>query len=186
MHLTGIVLAGGKSSRMGHNKGLTEFRGKKLIEYPLSLLEFYCNELIISSNSPEYQQFGFPVVPDEVSDKGPLSGLVSALKKSSADWNIVLPCDMPFINRNLIDALIGNFCSFSGVVPVHNLFVEPLTAVYHKDMTVVFSHALERNELSLHSVIRIIEIYKLPVDKLLIKFPLLFSNFNYPSDLKTE
>jgi molybdopterin-guanine dinucleotide biosynthesis protein A len=183
--LTGIVLAGGRSYRMGVDKGLIEFGGRKLVEYSLNLLGQYCTELIISSNNPDYQQFGFPVVLDEKTGRGPLAGLVEALKISSGEWSIVLPCDMPFINRQLIDLLLEKRDHFKGVVPVHGEFMEPLTAVYHSEMLVAFSGALLRDELSLHAVIRNSEIGLIPVDDLLLEFPLLFSNFNYPEDFKS-
>jgi len=182
--LTGIVLAGGKSSRMGADKGLMDFHGRKLIEYPLSLLRLYTEALIISANNTDYGQFGVQVIPDKVSESGPLSGVAEALKYSSTEWNIVLPCDMPFINQDLIDILLKSTVGFLGAVPVHSKYLEPLCAVYHKGMLPVFEDALSRNELSLHAIIRTAGLYLVSVDDLLRVHPFMFSNFNSPEDMK--
>jgi molybdenum cofactor guanylyltransferase len=182
--LTGIILAGGKSSRLGSDKGLFEFNGKKLIEYPLNVLRKYCSELIISANDSNYEQFGEIVVADEIPDKGPVGGITSCLKKSTGNWNLVLACDMPFINQAFIDYLLENLEGHSGVVPFHHGWMEPLAAVYHKNLTALFSDALKNNDLSLYQIVQSSNIPLLPVENLLLEFPQLFSNFNTPSDLE--
>jgi molybdenum cofactor guanylyltransferase len=183
MNLTGIILAGGKSSRMRSDKGLIEFKGKRLIEYSIELLGKYCDELIISSNNPAFSQFGITLAGDEVADKGPLSGISSAMKKSSGEWNIVLGCDMPFVNATLIDLLIGSCDHTNGVVPVHDGYFEPLAAIYHRTMADTFSLSLIQGELSLYHILQTSDLTLLPAGDLLTRFPLLFSNINTPEDL---
>lgn len=168
---------------MGADKGLMDFHGRKLIEYPLGLLRLFTDTLIISANNADYGQFGVQVVPDRVTDSGPLSGVTEALKWSSGEWNIVLPCDMPFINHELIDLLIENSVDYLGAVPVHGKFLEPLCAVYQKGLLPVFENALGRNALSLHAVIRTADINLVSVDHLLQAHPFMFTNINTPDDL---
>ena len=106
MAYTGILLAGGSSSRMGTDKGMVEFQGKKLAEYALDLLSRFCDEIIISTGNPEYAGFGFRIIPDQLPGKGPLSGLAATLPLSSNEWNLVLGCDMPYTNSALFEFLL--------------------------------------------------------------------------------
>jgi molybdopterin-guanine dinucleotide biosynthesis protein A len=186
MPLTGIVLAGGKSSRMGTDKGLLNYKGKRLVEYSIDLLRGYCNDLIISTNNPEYSHFGIPTVADEFSEKGPAVGIFSALKKSSTDWNLVLACDMPFLNRSLVDALLSNLEHPCGVVPLHDGLFEPLAAVYHKRMEIIMADAIRENHLSMHQIIKSAGVRFLQVENLLKEFPLLFENLNYSFDIEAS
>jgi molybdenum cofactor guanylyltransferase len=183
MKCTGIILAGGKSFRMGFDKGLLEFNGKRLVEYPLDLLGKYCEELIISTNNPAYAKLGVKVVTDEIIGKGPVSGLYSALKQSNNTWNIVTGCDMPFLNTQLFDELFENLSDNMGIIPVHQGFAEPLCAIYHQKMADVFNHAIREELLSLYRILRKAPVSFYPVDSLLKKFPLLFSNFNSETDI---
>lgn len=180
MHITGIVLAGGKSSRMGTDKGLLNYKGKKLVEYSIDLMRKYCNDLIISTNNPEYRQFGIPALEDEFPEKGPAGGIFTALKKSITDWNLVVACDMPFLNRNFMDTLLSGSGNSCGVVPVHDGLFEPLAALYHKSLAVTLADAIKNDHLSMHRIIRSANVSLLPVENLLKEFPLLFENLNYP------
>lgn len=130
---TGIVLSGGKSSRMGQEKGLMDFGNIKMIENQLKILEPFCNEILISANSSEYEKFGYRVVKDEHIDIGPLGGLFSAIKASKNDLCIVLSCDIPFINTNIIEELLNHTNSdYSAIVAKYNGRVNPLIAIYDK------------------------------------------------------
>jgi molybdenum cofactor guanylyltransferase len=184
LHLTGIVLAGGKSSRMGTDKGLLDYKGKKLVEYLIDLLSGYCNELILSTNNPEYKQFGITTVADEFQEKGPAGGIFSALMKSSTEWNLLLACDMPFLNRQFIDALLANIGNNNGVVPVHNNLIEPLAALYHKSLCLTLADAIHKDHLSMHQILKSARINFLPVEDLLKDFPFLFRNINASSDIE--
>jgi molybdopterin-guanine dinucleotide biosynthesis protein A len=182
-NLTGIILAGGKSSRMGTDKGLLEFNGKKLVEYPLDLFKTYCGEIIISSNNKSYADFGYRVVSDEVPGCGPLSGLASALKASSGEWNLIAGCDTPLLHHKLIERLLEPQEDYLAVVPVHRGMKEPLTALYHHTMAEVFVNAMESGQYSLHKILAEQPVLWMNTDDLEEIFPPLFANFNTPGDL---
>lgn len=182
MQVTGIILAGGQSSRMGRDKGLIDFRGKRLVEYPLDLLGKFCDQLIISSDNPDYKQFGVTVAPDLTKGKGPLTGICSAMSLSSGQWNMVVGCDMPFLEAELIERLLVN--PLKGVVPVHQHYMEPLAAVYNHFLLSFFEEARMEENLSLKSILPVSGVSFLPVDDLLEKFPLMFYNINSPADLE--
>ncbi len=129
---TGIVLAGGRSSRMGVDKGLIEWQGKRLVEYSLQAMVPFCSEVIISTNNEAYCSFGHNLVKDEFKDIGPMGGLHAGLKATQTDHNIVLSCDMPFVDEEIIRMLLKRSTGFQSVVPVIDGQSIPVCAYYHK------------------------------------------------------
>lgn len=131
--ITGIVLAGGKSSRMGADKGLLLFRGKPLVTWTTELLGGFCHRILISSNNKDYEVFGYQVVEDVYKDSGPMSGIASCLAVSESEVNLVLTCDMPFVDATVIEALIQQSGSGMFVIPLDERgFAEPLCGIYLK------------------------------------------------------
>ena len=108
--ITAVILAGGKSSRMnGKDKGLMNFRGQELIRHVLRVVQPRVSEVLISANRniELYENFG-KVIMDELEDfQGPLAGVSSALKVCFTRYLLVLPCDSPLIDEELIDNLIN-------------------------------------------------------------------------------
>ncbi len=108
--ITAVILAGGKSSRMNSkDKGLMNFRGQELIRHVLRVVEPRVSEVLISANRniELYENFG-KVIMDELEDfQGPLAGVSSALKVCFTPYLLVLPCDSPLIDEELIDNLIS-------------------------------------------------------------------------------
>ena len=88
--ITGIVLAGGENRRMGVNKALISFHGKRLIEYSITLMQRICNEVIISANNLQYETFGLPVIVDNYQSLGPLGGIEASLAYSKTKHNLVI------------------------------------------------------------------------------------------------
>jgi molybdenum cofactor guanylyltransferase len=131
MPYTGIILAGGMSRRMGADKGLVMFKGKPLIQYSIDVFSAICSEILISSNSGEYANLGYKVVPDIYSGIGPMGGLYSCLKNSANEINLVLSCDMPFVTVEVFDHLLAVRGNSQVCIPWHeNEKYEPLCGVY--------------------------------------------------------
>ena len=112
-NLTGIILTGGKSSRMGEDKGLMDFDGKRLIEYPIQLLSLFCDNILISANNDQYQEFGFPTIADGYAGMGPAAGMIASLKHSKTTWNLIVGCDMPFLEVEFIAELLEKLKSIN-------------------------------------------------------------------------
>lgn len=109
MNITGIILAGGKSSRMGTDKGLAQINGKPMISYVINSMKLAgISEIIIVANNLDYRQFGLPVYPDVIKDKGPLGGIYTGLLKSQTVKNLILSCDVPFVDEKILRFLIEN------------------------------------------------------------------------------
>ncbi len=103
--ITGVVLAGGRGSRLNHrDKGLISVRGRPLIEYVLERLVPQVSTIIINANRNReiYAHYGYPVLGDgNESYDGPLMGMKTALETTKTPWILVVPCDCPQIPINL-------------------------------------------------------------------------------------
>lgn len=152
--ITGIVLAGGKSSRMGTDKGLLVHNNRMLIDYPIALLSIYCSEIIISSNSSNYDYLKKRVISDEFAPIGPIGGLFSCLKASNTEWNLFLACDMPFVNSQIIDLLVKNRRNYDAIVPSINGWPLPVCGVYRKNILPLLKSQIENDKHSLQSLLK--------------------------------
>ncbi len=183
--ITGIVLAGGKSSRMGREKGLVMFRGRPFIQYGIDLLSKYAGQILISSGNPDYLPFGLELVPDSITGQGPAAGLAASLKQSKTDWNLVVACDLPFLEPELIDRLLENATDCLAVIPVHEGIAEPLAGLYHRDLGDIFEEAVATGNLALHKILRTCRVHYLGTDLLLKRHPNLFANFNTLNEIES-
>ncbi|MES2795933.1 MAG: NTP transferase domain-containing protein [Bacteroidota bacterium] len=108
--LFGLVLSGGKSSRMGMDKGTLRYHNQlPQIQHCFNLLQKYCGENVyLSVSNEQYQDLNLPIIKDSFLEIGPTGGILSALKQHpNAAW-LVVACDMPFINENTLKKLVAN------------------------------------------------------------------------------
>jgi len=108
-NITAVILAGGKGRRLGgQDKGLVEYKNKKLIEYVLERIKPQVNTILINANRNRstYEQYGYSVINDELSDfQGPLAGFATAMKVAKTDFIVTLPCDGPTLPKDLVSRL---------------------------------------------------------------------------------
>lgn len=181
----GIILAGGKSSRFGSDKGLTNFHGKPLVQYSVDLLQEVAAEICIVSGNPEYKRFNYPVYSDIISGYGPLAGILTGLTYSKNEYNFVLSCDTPFVNLDLLLYLKLHIHKKWIAVPVNpaGLF-EPLCAIYSKNCIAVIQKMIENND---HKVLNLFAKVDTAVLKISDELPFyqenLFANINTLTDL---
>ena len=115
-HITGLVLAGGRGSRMGGvDKGLQTFRGAPMVLHAILRLVPQVSTVLINANQNigPYEGFGYPVWPDQLGGfEGPLAGLQTGLSHCETDYLVTVPCDSPFLPENLVatlgDALVAS------------------------------------------------------------------------------
>jgi molybdopterin-guanine dinucleotide biosynthesis protein A len=133
--ITGVVLAGGLSRRMGQDKGSMLFRDKALILYSYEVLKPFVNSVWLSSNQKPHASFGLPMLADIHHSIGPIGGLHAALIAAPTEWILVLPCDTPLVQAELIMQLFNTSISTDcqAIVPSHDGHFEPLFALYHKN-----------------------------------------------------
>lgn len=148
--MTGIILAGGKSSRMGRNKAFLEWQGRPLIERSLQILRPIFSEIIISTNNPElYSEYGEKTVSDVCRDQGPLGGLQACLREARYDTSFFVACDMPLLEPEVIRFLAGFKGKELAIVPKIADGLHPLHAFYHRDCLPIIEKRLEAKRLKL-------------------------------------
>ena len=186
MPITGIILAGGLSSRMGSDKGLVQLCRKPLISYAVDALSGLCNEIIISSASEAYNAMGFAVVKDEIPDIGPMGGIYSALRQSKTPDNLVLSCDLPFVSNDLMNYILEQSDGFEVAVPCEGTeHYEPLCGYYNQSVLGIMSDYIQKSNYKLPDLFR-----EVAINRLQINGPFgfyhknLFLNVNTKHDLK--
>ena len=136
--VTGIILAGGKSSRLGRDKAWEDVGGQRIIDRVIGALQSSCDEVLIIGDRPERQnELSLPKCiqyrSDELKGRGSIGGLYTGLKSSDTLWSLVVACDMPFISRELIRFMLSiiskNRCD--AIVPVINGRYQPTHALYN-------------------------------------------------------
>jgi len=183
--ITGIILSGGKSSRMGTDKGLVPFLGSPMVLYAINLLKPVCDDIIISANHNGYKRFGYPVQPDIISHCGPLGGIFSGLTVSSTLHNIILSCDMPLLTQGMIRLLLKYRSENTVTIPVHGAHqIEPLCGCYPNKFLDKIRELIENRQWALSDFLSHIPVHYIQTtDHPSIFFPGLFLNVNSPDDL---
>ncbi len=148
--LGAIVLAGGRGERMGgREKAFLPLASSTFIEQLLATLEPLVREVIISTNAsgPYARLKGVRLVSDERPGQGPLMGLYSGLKASSASWCFVTGADAPLVQASLVQLLAAEARDCDAVVPVWEKGPEPLCALYARRCLPAIERSLPKHRV---------------------------------------
>ena len=146
--MTAIILAGGKSQRMGSNKAFLKYGDTTFIEHQVMMLSKIFDEIILSANDANiYTSLKLPVVSDVIPGKGPLSGICAGLKSATSSHAFVIACDMPFVDEKLILYLKSQINGYDVVVPKTSRGLEPMHAFYSKNCIQPMYHCIEEGRL---------------------------------------
>jgi len=164
---TAIILAGGKSSRMGMDKALLSLQGKPMIQRVYEGIRGHFDEVLISARDPgQYAFLGAVVVPDKVPDQGPLMGIASALEASSREKNFVIAGDIPDPDLHLARRMLREVEGYDAVVPVSaNGCPEPLFAVYKKTVLPQILKILSSGKRRVRDFFELCRVKKILMDK---------------------
>jgi molybdopterin-guanine dinucleotide biosynthesis protein A len=188
--MTSIILAGGKSSRLGESKALQVIGGKSLIQWVVDRLAILSTEIIIATahgeTIPCSSTVRIKTVADIYPGKGPLVGVYSGLIASSGSRAIAVGCDTPFLSVSLLKYMTQIRPTFDVVVPRVKKKVEPLCAVYSKSCLAPIRGLLERNELSITKLFDMVKVRYIEEHKINNFDPehLSFFNINSQDDLE--
>ncbi|MCT4603376.1 MAG: molybdenum cofactor guanylyltransferase [Marinifilum sp.] len=182
----GIVLSGGKSSRMGTEKGLVQWKGKALIEYAVDCLRNICDSIIISSNKTCYNHLNFPVVKDEIANCGPIGGIYSCMKNIRADYYFIVSCDVPNVPADLFNDLFRNIGDSDLIYAVDESGKkQPLVAVYSFACLPIIEEQLLKGNFKMMKLLDLIQHKEFYVSAKLKYFtPNMLSNANSPDELQ--
>jgi molybdenum cofactor guanylyltransferase len=154
VEITGIVLAGGKSSRMGTNKSLLVWKGKTLVEHAIDSLKPFCSKVVISSSKQLYDFTGCETWPDLIPQQAPMIGIYSSLKHTDTEINLILSCDMPLVSIDLLKYLLDNSNGYKITIPVNeNDMLEPLCGIYSRTILPEMEKHILRKNFRLHEFI---------------------------------
>ena len=166
---------------MGRDKALLQFQGATLISHVARAVEEAAGSVVLVGNPERYSFLGYPVVRDKVPGRGPLGGIYTALKISTADWNVVVACDMPGISAPVLTALLDQAARSRGrcVTAVGNGGEpEPLCAVYHRDCLPMLASALRDKRFRMKDLVRELDAEAQVVE------PVTLANVNTPAEWK--
>ncbi len=185
-HITGVILAGGVSSRFGANKALASFDSLPLIQHVAHPLEKLFTERLLITNTPEsYEFLGWPMAGDIYPACGPLGGIHAALHTINTPKAFIVGCDMPLLNTVLISYL----CNLSGdwdvVLPWLKAGPEPLYGVYSRHCVSSIEQSLQEKQFKIGLLLRKLRLRKVNQDEIsdLIGDLSTFHNINFNDDL---
>lgn len=182
--LTGIILAGGKSSRMGYDKGLAIVNGKKMIEHVYAALSQVVDKVIIVANSDSYNYLNVPVYEDMYKEIGPVAGIYTGLSHSTTEKNIIVACDMPFVSPQLLTTILEHIGNNQIVVPTVNDHLEPLCGCYKKEILEELKEIIEMEVYPVHRVIEFFDHLALKINEEETNAGTVFTNINKPEDIE--
>ena len=191
METSCIVLAGGKSLRLGYNKVLETVSNRSLLQLVVSGVASLGSEVIIVATSKQIvpQSIDYSrlkVVTDIYPGKGPLGGIYTGLTTSTSFYNLVVASDMPFLNQTLLRYMIQLAANFDLVVPRVGNLVEPLQAVYAKNCLAPIKRMIKQDKLSVSQLFRLVKTRYVETEEIERFDPkhLSFFNVNTKADLK--
>jgi len=174
------VLVGGGSRRMGSDKALLRYRGATLVQAVAEAVSQAAGRPLLVGSRVRYGGLGYEVIPDLYPGEGPLGGVLTALQNSSAEWNLIVACDMPELTGEflggLMEAAEGRDCEvLAPVGPDGN--IEPLCAVYRKSALKGFERAFQRGVRQMRAALEEVRMATHLVPELAH-----FQNVNTPGD----
>jgi molybdopterin-guanine dinucleotide biosynthesis protein A len=142
--LTGFVLAGGKSTRMGRDKATLTLAGRTLLDYALAVLRQVAPEVCILGSRRLYSGYGAPVIEDIYRDCGPLGGIHAALTHTRTDYNLIIAVDTPFLSPEFLSWMAQRAIGSGAVVATPEIagYRQPLCSVYSRQFLPLAEKAL--------------------------------------------
>ena len=160
--MTGVILAGGKNSRIGLNKAFLEIGGKRIIDRTVEIYKKIFDEILIITNTPEDYQYltesvilseaknlKLKIYTDLIPHRGSLGGIYTGLYYSKSDYAFFSACDMPFLNERVIRHIIKGAKDYDIIVPYFKHRLHPLHAVYSKKCLPLIKVMVGKNRLKI-------------------------------------
>ena len=192
MNISCIVLAGGKGLRLGRDKTVEAVGNTSLLERVVSNLSLFNSDIIIVTAVKQFlpQFTDYPklrLVADIYPGKGALGGVYTGLATSDSFYNLVVACDMPFLNRDLLRYMVQLADGFDLVMPRLGNLVEPLHAVYSKGCLTPMENLLKQGNLKVSDLLALVKVRYVEAEEINQLDPkhLSFFNINTETDLET-
>lgn len=185
--LTVAIQAGGQSSRMGTDKSFVLFEGRPMVEVVRQAVAGLGEELILITNKPaDYAYLNLPIFSDVYPDHGSLGGIYTAVHAAAHPHILVVACDMPWLNRPLLEYMAGLRRQADVIVPRWDKYPEPLHAIYSKACLAPIETRLQAKELKITRFFADVSVHFVDRD-IISRFDpngRSFANINTPQDLQ--
>ena len=179
MKISGIVIAGGKSLRMGTDKSSLIYRNQSFLERTAGLLQHFTGDIIVSANNQIDKTY--KIIPDSVQNTGPIGGLYTCLPLIKNDRALVIPVDMPLLNIEVLQYLLQQ-ADFNKKISVFKAGgrLQMLTGLYHKEIVPLLQKQMNTGDYKLRNLLKKIPHQIIDAGKFSPKFV----NVNTPDELK--
>lgn len=189
--MANIVLVGGRAIRLGRLKSSEDLCGRTLLQRVLDHLSILGGDILIvtSKEQPEIcipEGYGTRLLVDYFGGKGPLGGIYTGLKESNDTYNIVVACDMPFLNISLLKYMSDICNGYDATTPVIEGYLEPLHSIYSVECLTKLERYFNEKKLSVHGFLPGLQVRQVTSEEI-DKFDpehLSFFNINSPEDLQ--
>lgn len=165
---------------MGRDKGLAEFNGKPLVQFAIDACRKLTPEIVISTGNADYSRFGFPLIPDNFEERGPIGGIEAGLNFTTTSGILVCPCDMPGISPNILKLILQNVAGKNAVVAASSEGkIFPVLGWFSKTALPVIQNQIQKGDFKMMVLLK-----ELHAETVLVTDEEEFLNVNYPEDLK--
>lgn len=186
--ITGVVLAGGQSKRMGFNKAEAEMHGESMLMRMIDKLKEITSTILVSSGTVSYPNIPLPQISDEYPQCGPLGGIYSVLKASNSSLNLVVSCDIPLVSIALLEYIVSRAIESKAIItlPIDNDGqLQMMCAVYHKDILPMLQQQIDAKAYKMKNLVDMVRTEYVEISK---EHPLYqknaFMNVNNPTNLE--
>lgn len=181
--VTGIILAGGKSSRFGSNKALSRIDGDRLIERLCRAVGSVTGRMMLITNTPaDYAFLELESRKDLVPRCGPIGGIYTALRSAQTPLCLCVACDMPFIQPEFLEYMVERSSGYDAVVPVNDGRVEPLCAVYRETCVPAIEDRIQARRFKIAGFFDEVRVLHLPPEEGGFRDAGMFFNINDRAD----
>lgn len=164
----GVILAGGRNSRIQTRKALLSLSGRTIVERIADAIRPFVGEILLIANEPEaYQHLGLPVASDLLPGGGPLSGVHTGLRLATSGRILVTACDMPFVNQDLVSYLsecAARHPEAQAVIPHWLKGYEPLHAIYDARCLAMIEERIRSGQLRISAFLDEIPAFRVELD----------------------
>lgn len=180
-----IILAGGKSKRMGTNKAFLKINGMTNIERMVNRLKpDFPDPILVTNNPKDYRFLDLKITTDLFPSKGPLVGVHAGLVTSSKEVNIIAACDMPFVTAKLATELVNHILDYDAVIPIIKGMKHPLFAVFKKNIVNILEDNIKNGQFRMKNLLEHLNVLyvtecDLSIDRTPERF---FFNMNHPTE----
>lgn len=175
------ILCGGKSSRMGTDKALIDYKGIPFLKHITKAVAPIPGVITLVSDLPQHQHIGYPIIRDQKKEMGPVSAICTALQHTKTAWNLIISCDLPLVQTNFLEWLLAQDSSnFEATVGILDGQKMPLVALYHQNCATIFKENLDQHQLKVMMVLEQLNINWVTIPE---KFQGQLININTPKDL---